>query len=247
MNLQVLTLRRGAEERVACFSSMHEAELQSYADAVESFLSAAELVVFAGLRFSQKQQAFLLGRLVAKQALGALLEEDDWRLIDIRSGIFGQPLVRHARLACAEVTVSHSHGLAVALAYPGEWPMGIDLETVSATSAPTVLDALQASAAEQAWLASGAIDPAVACGVLWSAREALGKSMKIGLNCPLGVLSLKQIERHGPAGWAAHYTNFPQSRCVSQVSAGRVLSIALPVDVDVTPWPPMPPLLPHPG
>jgi len=237
MNLQTLTLRDGDEERHACFALAREMEFQTPAALPESFLSETELADFGALRFPLKQQGFLLGRLAAKRALGALLEEPDLRLIEIRAGVFGQPLVRHSRAGRAEVTLSHSHGLAVALAYPGESPMGIDLETVSAIAAGTILGELQLSATEKAWMAAGTVGQATACGVLWTAREALGKSMKIGLNCPLGILSLDHIEPAGATAWTGQYANFPQSRCLSQEIDGRVLSIAMPMAIELRPWP----------
>jgi len=233
MNPQALTLRHGDEERRAIFAVAEAVELQAPA----AFLSEAELAGFSALRFPLKQQGFLLGRLAAKRALGALLAEPDLRRIEIGSGVFGQPLVRHPRAEGIDVTLSHSHGLAVALAYPAESPLGVDLETVSEVAAGTILAELQLSAAEKAWLAARTIDEATACGVLWTAREALGKSMKIGLNCPLGVLSLGQLEPAGAAAWDCRYANFPQSRCLSQAIDGRVLSIALPSETELSAWP----------
>ena len=233
MSPQALTLRHGDQERRAHFAVVEATELPE----PESFLNQTDLAAFSALRFPLKQQGFLLGRLVAKRALGALLGETDLRRIEIRSGVYGQPLMRHPRSEGVEVTLSHSHGLAVALAYPGEMPLGVDLETVSAVAAGSILGELQLSAAEKAWLAAGEVDEASACGVLWTAREALAKSMKIGLNCPLGVLSLDHIEPAGAAAWDCRYANFPQSRCLAQAIDARVLSIAMPGAIELSPWP----------
>jgi 4'-phosphopantetheinyl transferase len=237
MKPQALALRHGDERRQAYFAVVEEVELSANEALPQSFLSESELARFGALRFAAKQQGFLLGRLAAKRSLGALLAEPDLRRIEIRSGAYGQPLARHPRSDGFEVTLSHSHGLAVALAYPVEWPMGVDLETVAATSAGTLLGELQVTTAEQAWLAAGAVREATACGVLWTAREALGKSMKIGLNCPLGMLALGRIDVAGASAWAGFYANFPQSRCLSQAIDGRVLSIAMPLDLELGAWP----------
>ena len=237
MNPQALALRQGDDERRACFALAEDAELQASSALPAALLSEFELARFEELRFPLKRRGFLLGRLAAKRALGALLAEPDMRRIEIRPGLFGQPMVHHPRVGCAEVTVSHSQGLAVALAYPGEFPMGVDLETVAAGSADTILGELQISDAEKAWLAARMVGHATACGILWTAREALGKSMKIGLNCPLGVLSLGQIESAGATAWIGQYANFPQFRCLSQEIDGRVLSIAMPVAVNLESWP----------
>ena len=221
MSTQTLVLRHGKIEQRIFFAVV---------DAIPSaeFLSAGETEQAAGFQFAAKQQGFLLGRLAAKRALGALLGEPELRQIEIRAGIYGQPLVHHPRAASAQVTVSHSHGLAIALAFPAEYPMGIDLETVSAVSAATIIGELEASPPELTWLATGGVDDATACCVLWTAREALGKALRIGLNSPLGILALSDIRAEGEGAWAGHYLNFPQCQFRSRVQDGRVLSLALP-------------------
>ncbi len=223
MSLQSLVLRHGKREHRVCFATVATAP-------AEEFLSKSEKEQLSGFQFAAKKESYLLGRLAAKRALGGLLAEPDLRQIEIRSGIYGQPLVHHPRAGCAEVTVSHSHGLAVALAFPSEVPMGIDLETVSAISARTIIGELEASPPELAWLVSAGVDEATACGVLWTAREALGKALRIGLNSPLGILALSEIRTDGEGTWAGRYLNFPQCQCRSQAIGDRVLSLAMPRD-----------------
>ena len=230
MSVQTLMLRHGKTEQRVYFVVV---------DAVppEEFLSEREKEQLGGYKFAAKKQDFLLGRLAAKRALGALLAEPDLRCIEIRTGDHGQPLVQHPQKGSAEVTISHSHGLAVALAFPAGYPMGIDLETVSAVSAATIIGELGTSAPEQAWLATGGVDGATACCVLWTAREALGKALKVGLNSPLGTHSLTDIRAVGAGNWVGRYLNFPQSQCLSQVNGDRVLSLAMPGEAELSPWP----------
>ena len=226
MNAQPLLLRHGKMEQRIFFAA---------ADAMppEEFLSPGETEQAAGFQFPAKKQGFVLGRLAAKRALGALLEEPDLRRIEICAGIYGQPLVRHPRAGPVEVTVSHSHGLAVALAYPAEYPMGIDLENVAAVSAQTVIGELGASPPELTWLAKGGMDEATACCVLWTAREALGKALRIGLNSPLGILALSEIHADGQGTWGGRYLNFPQCQFRSQVQGSRVLTLAMPREAEL--------------
>ncbi len=219
--VQSLLLRHGGSEQRICFAAVE-------ATAAEEFLSANEKAQLAGFKFAAKQESFLLGRLAAKRALGALLEEPDLRRIEIRSGIYGQPLVQHPHAGATQVSVSHSHGLAVALAFPAQYPMGIDLETVAAVSAATIIGELGASPPELTWLATGGVDDATACCVLWTAREALGKSLQTGLNSPLDVFSLSDIRAAADGSWVGQYLNFPRCQCLSQAKGGRVLSLALP-------------------
>src|SRR5690606_38607247 len=55
---------------------------------------------------------------------------DSLRAAEIRSGVFGQPLVRGDGLAGVAVSLSHTRSLAVALAFDDAHPMGIDLEEI---------------------------------------------------------------------------------------------------------------------
>jgi len=227
MSTQSLVLRHGNSEQPACFAT-------GGALPAEEFLSADEKKLSENFKFKAKQESFLLGRLAAKRALGALISEPDLRRIVIRSGVYGQPLVDHPHAGAAQVTVSHSHGLAVALAFPAAYPMGIDIETVAAVSAPVVLGELGASPAELSWLVSSGVDEATACCVLWTAREALGKTLQIGINGPLGILALATIEGTGEGRWAGSYANFPQCRCLAQAQGGRVLTLAMPKDAELS-------------
>jgi len=227
MSVQSLALRHGKlEEPIAFFAAN--------AQPAEEFLSQSEAQHVARLQFAAKKEGFLLGRLAAKRALGALLAEPDLRRIGIQSGVYGQPLVRHPRAGGLEVTVSHSHGLAVALAFPAGYPMGIDIETGSTVSAPTILGEVEASPPELAWLVSSGVDEATACCVLWTAREALGKALKLGLNSPLGVLALAEIRSDGPGAWLGRYQNFPRCKCLVRVAGGRTLALALPGDAELS-------------
>jgi len=233
MTTQTLVLRHGKIEQRIFFAAVD-------AVAPEEFLSEDEKEQAARLRFPAKKESFLLGRLAAKRALGALLAEGDLRRIEIRAGVFGQPVVAHARAGAAQVSVSHSHGLAVALAFPGEYPMGIDVETVAAVAAAQILGEIEASPAELTWIVASGVDEATACGVLWTAREALGKSFRLGLNSPLGILALGEIRATGEKRWSGSYLNFPRCQCLSQAQGGRVLSLALPRDVELIAAPRLP-------
>jgi len=228
MNPQSLSLLHGNVEKPLCFTTVDKVPS-------DDFLNENEKEHLKGFRFPVKREGFLLGRLAAKRALGELLGEPDLRKIEIHSGIYGQPLVRHPRAGAVDVSVSHSHGLAVALAFPAEYPMGIDLETVAAVPAATIIGELAASPAEYAWLATGGVDEATACCVLWTAREALGKALKVGLNSPLGILSLAGIRAGGAENWISGYLNFPRCQCLSQVKNGRVLSLAMPTEAELKP------------
>jgi hypothetical protein len=112
--------------------------------------------------------------------------------------------------------------------------MGIDIETCAAVSAPAILGDIEASPPELAWLVSSGVDEATACCLLWTAREALAKALKLGLNGPLGVLALAEIGSGGPGTWLGRYRNFPRCKCLARAAGGRVLSLALPGEAELS-------------
>lgn len=236
-SLEHFVVRHGAIGRSAYLAVVTEAMLQTRVHTPEAVLSERELAHYHGLRFAQKRDGFLLGRSAAKQALAAMLHEEAWSAIEIQPGVFGQPMVHHARAVGVDVTLSHSNGMAVALAHPAQWPMGIDLETVEAGVAATVLAELDPSAEEQAWLKASGLALAPACAILWGAREALGKALKTGLNSPMRTFALCGITQPEPGVWIGSYAQFPRFAWRVIQSGPRTLSLAFPQEVGFARWP----------
>ena len=206
----------------------HASSADLAARAPQTFLSGAELAQAASFRFAGRRETFLLGRWAAKAALGAYLAEPDWTRIELKRGVFGQPLVNHAANSGAEVSLSHSGGLAVALAFPREQPLAVDVETVDESRAATVRSELKLLPEESEWVRSAAVAERAACVLLWTVREALGKALRCGLACPLELLAVDEIKPLAAGLWASRYRNFSQYRCLSWVRANLVVSVTLP-------------------
>lgn len=223
---QRLTLVREDERLEAWIACVSKPDLDSLKAA--SFLSTNEMAQANAFRFDQRRESFLLGRLAAKIAVSAFLGEPSLPRIGISPGVFGQPLVYHPSKSGAEISLSHSQGFAVALAFPREHPMALDVESIEDARAATVKSELQFSPAEQAWINSSGVEERAAHILLWTAREALSKVLKCGLNCPFEILSLAELRPQGVGRWTSHYRNFSQYTCLSWVGARRVLSITLP-------------------
>jgi 4'-phosphopantetheinyl transferase len=93
-------------------------------------LGPTEFSYFCTLRSACRQQSYLLGRYAAKLALRDLLQESDFRIIEIARGVFDQPIVLFAQKQRWGVTISHTDSLAVALAFQAGHPMGVDAERI---------------------------------------------------------------------------------------------------------------------
>ncbi len=228
---QRLTLVRKDERLEAWIAWVSKPDLDSLNPA--SFLSTTEGAQADAFRFEQRRESFLLGRLAAKIALSAFLGEPSLPRIEISPGVFGQPLVDHPTKSGGEISLSHSQGFAIALAFPREHPMALDVESIDDARVATVKSELQLAPAEQAWISSSGIDPRAAHILLWTAREALSKVLKCGLTCPFEIFRMDELRSAGIGTWESHYQNFHQYKCLSWVGARRVLSIALPRATEV--------------
>ena len=53
----------------------------------------------------------------------------------------------------------------------------------------------------------------------------------------LSAVTLGEIQAAGAGTWVGRYLNFPGCRCLLQAIDGRVLSLALPNEVELSEWP----------
>ncbi len=120
----------------------------------------------------------------------------------------------------------------MALAFPRECPMAIDMETVDHDRAATVKSELQFLPEEREWIKSAAVDERAAYVLLWTVREALGKVLRCGLTCPLELLAVDQVKPVADGLWESSYRNFSQFKCLSWMRADLVVSLTLPKMTD---------------
>ncbi|HTH49223.1 MAG TPA: 4'-phosphopantetheinyl transferase superfamily protein [Candidatus Limnocylindria bacterium] len=189
------------------------------------WLGSEEKAYFQCLTHRRRQESFLLGRLAAKFAVSELVPTGAPAAIEIRRGVFDQPLVRGPGCAGCSVSISHDETWAVALAFQEAHPMAIDVETVTAGRILTIESQLLPQ--ELGWAAAGPDREAI-CTLLWTAKEALSKVLGCGLTAPMRLLSLKEFGAVGPARWRGLFENFTQYQALGTASGRTVFSLVLP-------------------
>lgn len=201
-----------------------------------------EQTMLATLPSAARRLGFLHGRLVARRALASLLGPDDIRKLHIRSGVFGRPDVweKDGRACCHTISISHRNGLACALAFPREQPMGVDIELPDTEALPAI--AAQTSLAEWQLLTTVApdlgLDRAGGLTLLWCAHEALGKALGCGLTVPAEFLEVSHLGAAIPLaaglpgssgpGWRGEYRHFLQYGLHAWRLGAAGLVLALP-------------------
>ena len=163
----------------------------------------------------------------APNSLRDLLQESDFRIIEIGRGVFGQPVVLFAQKRGWGVTISHTDSLAFALAFPTGHPMGIDAERIDSTCLEAILS--QLSEREIEWIDTANVErkPELATA-LWASKEALSKILCTGLTSPIKIYSLAEFNLIRLGTWEGLFQNFGQYKAMASIGSDYALSIVLP-------------------
>jgi 4'-phosphopantetheinyl transferase len=173
------------------------------------WMTPSERSVLASLKYTNRRVEFLTRRWTAKRAvamvLGRGLAPGSLASVEIRHHASGAPWVAvDGEPAAIDVSISDRAGWAVCLVGPpgASGPLGIDLELVEPRSEAFVGDFFTAreSAAVRCLAAGEARDEAA--NLIWSAKEAALKVMKVGLRADTRDVEVEIGEALRPDGWA---------------------------------------------
>ena len=178
------------------------------------WVSPREKARLDGLRFTKRRTEYLLRRWVGKRAVAARtgLTADDTTLarIEVLNRVTGAPyVVLDGEEAPWEISLSDRAGCAVALigaaGSSAAGTLGIDLEVVEPRSEGFLTDFF--TPAEQDWVRSrtaegGALGPDAAANLLWSAKEAALKVLRVGLRADTRSVEVTVEAQAWSDGWA---------------------------------------------
>jgi 4'-phosphopantetheinyl transferase len=182
------------------------------------------------LTFEKRIKSYLLGRLVAKQAIAALTGEEILADINIQPGIFKQPIVVSNKQNI-QVSITHCDDFGAAIAFPEAHPMGIDIERIN----PNKTDVLkrQITENEEKLIHSSVHSHELGYTLLWTVKEALSKVLKTGLMTPFEVFEISKIELYDNY-IMCYYKNFAQYRVISFTIDNYICSIAHPLKSELS-------------
>lgn len=221
-----------AEVRYDAAICVIERSLEDLKSQAKDFLHPSEYEYFLTLQFEKRQHSYLLGRYAAKMALMEYLGSHNPSVIEIRKGVFQQPVVKYAEAENIQVSIAHSASWAAAIAFPEEHPMGIDIESLSGNHEALINEKL--SNAERSFILEAKVQVPNGELLLWTLKEALGKTIRSGLTIPLALLELKKFVGEKD-GYASLFRNFDQYKGMSYLIKGNALSIVLPRKTELSP------------
>jgi 4'-phosphopantetheinyl transferase len=163
----------------------------------EDWLTDAEREVLSHFRVPKRRGDWLLGRWVAKRALvlsGAAGTEEEVAILASASGAPDASVLGHP--ADVSLSLTHSHGVAVAALGPAGIRLGVDLESIEERTPGFLGDWF--TPGEQAFVAEGGAGEAgLAATLVWSAKESVMKALREGLRIPPKAVEV--APERGPA------------------------------------------------
>ncbi|WP_246362990.1 4'-phosphopantetheinyl transferase family protein [Paenibacillus alba] len=179
---------------------------------------------FDEIKYERRMNSYVVGRYAGKLAVSEFSAEEDFRKIAIHNGIINQPYIISDSIRNVQISISHCNDLGVAIAFPDELLMGIDIEKIDPSKfvflksslTPKEMDILKKFNSEEDILF-----------MFWTIKESLSKVLKTGLTLPLELLEVKELTQHS-AVYHSCFENFSQFCSVSVVSMGYICSITFP-------------------
>jgi 4'-phosphopantetheinyl transferase len=190
------------------------------------WLHPEEKAYYQSSLVKKRKKSFLLGRVCAKASYLQAIPQQDASKINIRTGIFKDPVLQNQSATQWQIGITHSNTIAAALVFPATHPMAIDVEEWDTKRTKTMKT--QCEAEELHCLEEIGLSSAKACAVCWTAKEAVSKALRTGMTCPFELFGIKAIKPQADGGITGLFTNFCQYQFRSWVIEDKVLSIVLP-------------------
>lgn len=223
MHTDKIILQREKETFTAAYCIIQE-NLNSLIENC-SFLHSSEKAYYDILKFDKRKHSYLLGRLAAKKAIAELTGEKNISSIAINYGVFHFPIVKNAIHQNIQVSITHCDDIGIALAFPEEHPLGVDIERMDENRMEAMKS--QMNATEFELITNGNIPLSVGCTAFWTIKEALSKIFRTGLTMDFKVLEINAFEQVDLA-YISTYKYHAQYKAISYAVGEYICSIVLP-------------------
>ncbi|TWV98760.1 4'-phosphopantetheinyl transferase family protein [Chitinophaga pinensis] len=197
-----------------------------------NLLHSEERSYYDHLTFDRRKQSYLLGRLSAKKAIGALAVYEDLEKIAITSGIFQFPVVQYSITRNLQVCITHCDNLGIALAYPEVHPLGLDIEKTNKANVEVIKGQLTTD--EHSLTKAISLSEDASCTMIWTMKEGLSKILRTGLTMDMKVLEIQSLVKEGPDLYTSQFKHLIQYKAISCLSGPYVCSLVIPRKTTVT-------------
>lgn len=194
-----------------------------------SLLHKNEIKHLNELVIERRKHSYLLGRLASKKAIEHLIKPTK-KLSDIfiDYGVFFFPVVKTDQYPGLSVSISHTNDIGVAIAFNEEHPLSIDIERIEISN--NNIDKYLTDY-EKITL-KPEMDDVKYYTAIWTIKESLSKTLRIGLTIDLKILELKTFVKNNQY-FVSTFKNFSQYKAVSKIYDDYVCSFVCPKNSEI--------------
>lgn len=196
----------------------------------EKVFSKEEMEQYRSKKNVKRKKEIFWSRKMAKDAICDISDrKEEMQQISIGKGQLGHPIVKGRQRSC-QVSITHCPDYAAAVAFPEEIMIGLDMERVEHKAQLGIEEIL--TDREQK-LIPEFLDKELFALVMWTAKEALGKFLKLGLTMNLEVLQIADV-RPAEGGYRLEFRFFPGLTAYSCVTESIVYTMVYPKSITLT-------------
>lgn len=212
----------------ACNIPKHE----EYSSNLSQYFSLDDMNEINQFTFQNKKHNFYLSRTSSKLAASQWNPTLSLKEIQISNGYFSQPYIRCNQIQNVSISITHCDDIAITASYPEEFLIGIDLEVISEQVLRVITPHLTQN--ELSLLTKSSFSQKYLATILWTAKEALSKTLRIGFTSELNLFEIASMTYHSNH-YISQFHNFPQFQAYSLLIAPYVLTIVLPFKIEPLP------------
>ena len=214
---------------LALFPSLTEEDLDRNTSIL---LHPEEIKTGCGFASDIRRRSFLQGRIAGKIAMNQVFPEIQSAGVRIISGSLGSPLFQNLAHPYG-ISIAHGTLWNAALCFPLSVPMGIDVESITEQNRSIIPSVLSDHEKE---ICNREGEGLESLHVLWTAREAAGKAIRLGYRVPHEWYEVADIETIHKGPYIIRRCRFKQLSVFTALSLkipDGILSIAFPADEDL--------------
>lgn len=219
----------GSEElavSLVLFSSLYDSELNEKSS---ELLHSTEIATSNSYVADIRRRSFLHGRIAGKIAINQIFPEVPPYELEIITGSLGEPHIKNLAQLYG-ISIAHNESWNAGLCFPLSVPMGVDVETINEKNRPIIKSILSHHENE---LCDKENDNLEFLHILWTAKEAAGKAIRLGFRVPHEWYEIDGIETIMSGPHEILRCRFKQLSLFMTISVsfpGGILSIAYPAE-----------------
>jgi 4'-phosphopantetheinyl transferase len=222
----VFLLYKGKQEKACIGVCTYTKESNLLEDVVPN-LHPFEIKYLEKIRVEKRRNDYLMGRCAAKHAVMKLKNLSCQTDFYITNGFFRQPIVYGQDV---QVSLSHTEGVGVAVAFSKECIIGIDIEVVKKDNN----DILQRvfTDHEKEIVKSFGLKQSIISTMIWSLKEAMSKALRIGFTTSPKLFEVYSMKEEDNC-FFCKFTNFTQFQARTYVKQNKVFALVYPFQTEL--------------